>query len=198
MCVLSLSLFPLKSLSRFEEVGVFISCAYLFCLCGKKKLFKVVVVFLSVVSKSRTAVKCIKICWKKGEDKRKKNSQLFIFRYKRTLLAITTRKKKEYGVLFTATRGTERERWGNHREGESQLSSRRKKYRRHFLKNDITIERRSGKSTTTKRTNKEFKRKTHRWRCEGNGTKNTEYCAKEEILRAVLVLKRRRWIRCWY
>jgi hypothetical protein len=44
---LSLSLFPLKRLSRFEEVlGVFISCAYLFCLCGKKKLFKVVVVFL--------------------------------------------------------------------------------------------------------------------------------------------------------
>jgi hypothetical protein len=35
---------------------------------------------------------------------------LFIFRYKRTLLAITTRYKKEYGVLFTATRGTERER----------------------------------------------------------------------------------------
>ena len=44
---------------------------------------------------------------------------LFIFRYKRTLLAITTRYKKEYGVLFTATRGTERE-----REREMRKSSR--------------------------------------------------------------------------
>ena len=86
-CVLSLSLslFPLKRLSRFEEVlGVFISCAYLFCLCGKKKLFKVVVVvvFLSVVSRKEAcrenASKCVE---KRGKtNERKILNSLFIFR----------------------------------------------------------------------------------------------------------------------
>ena len=48
---------------------------------------------------------------KRGKtNERKILNSLFIFRYKRTLLAITTRYKKEYRVLFTATRGTERER----------------------------------------------------------------------------------------
>jgi len=111
---LSLSLFPLKRLSRFEEVlGVFISCAYLFCLCGKKKLFKVVVVvFLSVVSRKEAGKMHQNVLKKGGRQTKEKFStlSLFIFRYKRTLLAITTRYKKEYGVLFTATRGTERER----------------------------------------------------------------------------------------
>ena len=116
-CVLSLSLslFPPKRLSRFEEVlGVFISCAYLFCLCGKKKLFKVVVVvvFLSVVSRKEAGKMHQNVLKKGGRQTKEKFStlSLFIFRYKRTLLAITTRYKKEYGVLFTATRGTERER----------------------------------------------------------------------------------------
>ena len=44
---------------------------------------------------------------KRGKtNERKILNSLFIFRYKRTLLAITTRYKKEYRVLFTATRGT--------------------------------------------------------------------------------------------
>lgn len=46
---------------------------------------------------------------KGGRQTKEKYSSLFIFGYKRTL-AITKRKKKEYRVLFTATRGTERER----------------------------------------------------------------------------------------
>ena len=119
---LSLSLFPLKRLSRFEEVlGVFISCAYLFCLCGKKKLFKVVVVFLSVVSRKEAGKMHQNVLKKGGRQTKEKFStlSLFIFRYKRTLLAITTRYKKEYRVLFTATRGTERE-----REREMRKSSR--------------------------------------------------------------------------
>ena len=59
---------------------------------------------------------------KRGKtNERKILNSLFIFRYKRTLLAITTRYKKEYRVLFTATRGTERER---EREREMRKSSR--------------------------------------------------------------------------
>jgi hypothetical protein len=53
-CVLSLSLslFPLKRLSRFEEVlGVFISCAYLFCLCGKKLFTKLLLFFFVLFQK---------------------------------------------------------------------------------------------------------------------------------------------------
>ena len=117
VCSLSLSLFPLKSLSRFEEVlGVFISCAHLFCLCGKKKLFKVVFVFLHFQGSPMQT----HLDEKRGKtNERKILNSLFIFRYKRTLLAITTRYKKEYRVLFTATRGTERE-----REREMKKSSR--------------------------------------------------------------------------
>ena len=191
--VFSLSLsFPSQSLSRFEERGVFISCAYLLCLCGKKNLSKLLF-FCCMFQGSKMQ----QICWKKGEDKQKKNTHRssFLDTKEHWLLLNARRKNTEYYSPRHVV-PKERERWGNHREGESQLSSRRKKrQRRHFLKKDITIERRSGKSTT-KRTNKD-KRKTHRWRCEGNGTKNTEYSAAE-ILRAVLVLKRRRWIRCWY
>ena len=108
-CVLSLSLslFPLKRLSRFEEVlGVFISCAYLFCVCGKKNVSKFCC--LSAFSRKSNATRLDE---KRGKtNERKILNSLFIFRYKRTLLAITTRYKKEYRVLFTATRGTERER----------------------------------------------------------------------------------------
>ena len=143
--------------------------AHISSVCAVKKNFSKLFCCFSVCcfkeGSRENASKCVE---KRGKtNERKILNSLFIFRYKRTLLAITTRYKKEYRVLFTATRGTERERererCGNHREGESQLSSRRKKYRRHFLTKDITIERRSGKSTTTtKRTNKEFERKTHR------------------------------------
>ena len=87
--------------------------AHISSVCAVKKTFqKVVVVFLSVVS-SRAAVKCKHIWMKKGGRQTKEKFStlsLFIFRYKRTLPAITTRYKKEYRVLFTATRGTERER----------------------------------------------------------------------------------------
>ena len=51
VCSLSLSLFPLKSLSRFEEVGVFISCAYHFCLCGKKLFTKLLLFFFVLFQK---------------------------------------------------------------------------------------------------------------------------------------------------
>ena len=142
--------------------------AHISSVCAVKKNFSKSCCCFSVC--------CFKPCGRKMQthldEKRGKTNERKILnslsstRYKRTLLAITTRYKKEYGVLFTATRGTEREREREMRKssrGESQLSSRRKKYRRHFLTKDITIERRSGKSTTTtKRTNKEFERKTHR------------------------------------
>ena len=103
-CVLSLSLslFPLKRLSRFEEVlGVFISCAYLFCLCGKKKLFKVVVVvvFLSVVSRKEAcrgnASKCVE---KRGKTNERKilNSSFLDTKEHYWLLLHARRKNTEY------------------------------------------------------------------------------------------------------
>ena len=78
-CSISLSLsFPSQtSLSRFEEVlGVFISCAYLFCLCGKKKLFKVVVVFLSVVSRKEAGKMHQNVLKKGGRQTKEKFSTL--------------------------------------------------------------------------------------------------------------------------
>ena len=104
LCSLSLSLFPLKSLSRFEEVGVFISCAYLFCLCGKKNFSKFCC--FSAFSRKSNATHLDE---KRGKtNERKILNSLFIFRYKRTLLAITKRYKKEYRVLLAATRSTAR------------------------------------------------------------------------------------------
>ena len=123
MFSLSLSLFPLKRLSRFEEVlGVFISCAYLFCFfCGKKKLFKVVVVFLSVVS-SRAAVKCKHIWMKKGgRQTKEKFSTLSSFLDTKEhcwLLLHVTRKNTEY---YSPRRVVPKER---EREREMRKSSR--------------------------------------------------------------------------
>ena len=102
-CVLSLSLslFPLKRLSRFEEVlGVFISCAYLFCLCGKKKLFKVVVVvFLSVVSRKEAGKMHQNVLKKGGRQTKEKFSTLSSFLDTKEhcwLLLNVTRKNIEY------------------------------------------------------------------------------------------------------
>ena len=96
LCFLSLSLFPLKSLSRFEEVGVFISCAYLFCLCGKKKLFKVLLFFCIFKE-----VKCKKHIWMKkgGRQTKEKFSTLSSFLDTKEhcwLLLHVTRKNTEY------------------------------------------------------------------------------------------------------
>jgi hypothetical protein len=87
VCSLSLSLFPLKSLSRFEEVGVFISCAYLFCLCGKKLFTKLLLFFFVLFQKG-------------GRQTKEKFSSLSSFLDTEAI----TQRKKEYRVLFTATR----------------------------------------------------------------------------------------------
>ena len=100
MFSLSLSLFPLKRLSRFEEVlGVFISCAYLFCLCGKKKLFKVVVVFRLLFQGKEAGKMHQNVLKKGGRQTKEKFSTLSSFLDTKEhcwLLRHVTRKNTEY------------------------------------------------------------------------------------------------------
>jgi hypothetical protein len=82
--------------------------AHISSVCAVKKTFQSFVVFLHFQG---SQMQKTHLDEKRGKtNERKILNSLFIFRYKRTLLAITTRYKKEYRVLFTATRGTERER----------------------------------------------------------------------------------------
>ena len=140
---------------------------------------------------------------KRGKtNERKILNSLFIFRYKRTLLAITTRYKKEYRVLFTATRGTERE-----REREMRKSSRggvttvlaKKKISSSFSQkryhhrtplgeiNDEEEERRQEKDspmTVRRKWNKE-----HGVLCGGNSPSSARF--KATAMDKVLILNRR-------
>ena len=95
--------------------------AHISSVCAvKRKTFQSCCCFSVCCFKEGSRENASKCVEKRGKtNERKILNSLFIFRYKRTLLAITTRKKKEYGVLFTATRGTERE-----REREMRKSSR--------------------------------------------------------------------------
>ena len=82
--------------------------AHISSVCAVKKNFSKLFCCFSVCcfkeGSRENASKCVE---KRGKtNERKILNSLFIFRYKRTLLAITTRYKKEYRVLFTATRGT--------------------------------------------------------------------------------------------
>ena len=101
MFSLSLSLFPLKSLSRFEEVlGVFISCAYLFCLCGKKKTFQSCCCFSVCCFKEgsrENASKCVEKRGKTNERKILNSLSSFLDTKEHCwLLRHVTRKNTEY------------------------------------------------------------------------------------------------------
>ena len=94
---LSLSFPSQKYLSRFEEVlGVFISCAYLFCLCGKKKNFSKLFLFFCIFKE----VQCKHIWMKKGgRQTKEKFSTLSSFLDTKEhcwLLLRVTRKNIEY------------------------------------------------------------------------------------------------------
>ena len=85
--------------------------AHISSVCAVKKNFSKLLLFFCIFKEVQSMPMQTHLDEKRGKtNERKILNSLFIFRYKRTLLAITTRYKKEYRVLFTATRGTERER----------------------------------------------------------------------------------------